>query len=157
MKSGDAYLLAYDEVGVDYVDYMVIHDVQANSALISEEARVWIRGAAKGKGKSSYVDQPAQWEDTIARASIGAERVFQIQVIVAPPNAYEPKFNAAQILSKRNGVYCTEDFFGVASGAKNVLSAMNPARARIRVMCPSSLSQAESDRIRKASVDELGS
>ena len=67
-----------------------------------------------GKGKPSYIDQPALWEDEIARASIGAERSFQIQVIVAAPGAYQQKFDATTILCKEGGIFKTKEFFDVA-------------------------------------------
>jgi len=138
-------------------DYVVVHDVQANSPNISEEASVWVKGAAKGKGKPSYIDRPAEWEDVIARASIGQERGFQIQVIVAPPGAYEQKFDAATILFRdHNALYQTKEFFEIASGVKNVLSAMNPARSRIKVMCPSDLSKDEREAVKQASIATLG-
>jgi HD superfamily phosphohydrolase len=138
-------------------DYVVIHDVAANSRDISEEARVWVKGATVGKGKQSYIDRPAEWEDAIARGSIGPERSFEIQVIVAPPSAYEQRFDAATILFRDdNGVYRTQEFFEVASGVKGVLSAMNPARARIKVMGSAGLSQSEREKIRQASVAQLG-
>ena len=129
-------------------DYEVVHQVQAKSSNISDQARVWVKGAAMGKGKQSYVDQPAQWEDAIARSSIGAERGFQVQVIVAPPNAYEQKFDAAVILFKdEKGDYRTKEFFDTASRVKEVLSAMNPARATIKVMCASAIEEAERQRV----------
>jgi HD superfamily phosphohydrolase len=139
-------------------DYSVIHDVQAGSPNLSEAARVWVKQATRGsgKGKASYIDQPAQWEDAIARASIGVERIWQIQVIVAPPNAYEQKFNAAQILYRDHKGYRTEEFFKLASSVKNVLSAMNPARARIRVMCPRNMSDGDREKITNACREELG-
>jgi HD superfamily phosphohydrolase len=138
-------------------DYEVVHQVQAKSPNISDQARVWVKGAAMGKGKQSYVDQPAQWEDAIARSSIGAERDFQVQVIVAPPNAYEQKFDAAVILFKdEKGSYRTKEFFDTASRVKEVLSAMNPARATIKVMCSSAIEEAERQRVKQASVVELG-
>lgn len=139
-------------------DFVVLHDVQASSPNISEEASAWVKSAAKGRGKPSYIDRPAEWEDAIARNSIGAERAFQVQVIVAPPGAYEQKFDAATILLRdQNLTYQTKEFFGLASGVKNVLSAMNPARARIKVMCPSSLSGGDRERIKQASIAVLGS
>ena len=137
-------------------DYLVVHDVQAGSPNISEEAKLWIKGAAMGKGKSIYIHKPATWEDTIARASIGPERSCQIQVIVAPPSAYEQKFNAAQILFKENGTYRTKEFFEAASVVKNVLAAMNPARSRIKVMCSAELNHEEREKVKQASVAELG-
>jgi uncharacterized protein len=152
----DAAKRLLDEL-IRNAEYSVVHDVRANSSGISELARSWVRSAAKGRGKPSYIDQPAQWEDAIARASIGAERGFQIQVIVAPPSAYEPKFNAALILFRENGAYCTREFFDVASEAKNVLSAMNPARARIRVMCPSDIGADDRAKVKQAAGAELGS
>lgn len=79
-------------------------------------------------------------------------------MIVAPPGAYEQKFDAATILLRdQNLTYQTKEFFGLASGVKNVLSAMNPARARIKVMCPSSLSGGDRERIKQASIAVLGS
>jgi HD superfamily phosphohydrolase len=142
---------------VTNTEYFVVHDVEAKSPTISDEARVWIKGATLGKGKQSYIDRPAQWEDAIARASVGPERSFQIQVIVAPPSAYEQKFDAAIILLKSHGNYQTQRFFEVASGVEDVLSAMNKYRAKIRVTCPSSLSYEDRERIKQASVAELGS
>ena len=103
-----------------------------------------MNGAVKGnKGRLSYVDRPASWEDTIASNSIGNDQSFQILVITAPPGAYEQKFDSAQILVRdEGGLFRTKEFFELAKGAKEVLSAMNPARARIRVMCSSDLSRA---------------
>ncbi len=139
-------------------DFTVIHDVPANSPDISEEARLWVKGAAKGKGKKSYVDRPAEWEDEIARASVGPERSFQIEVIVAPPGAYEQKFDAATILKRdSSGMFQTKEFFETASGVKDVLSAMNPARARIKVMCPADLSDHDLALIKQAALATLGS
>jgi hypothetical protein len=137
-------------------DYVVVHDVEARSPNVSDEARVWIKGAAMGKGKQSYIDRPEEWEDAIARSSIGPERSFQIQVIVAPPSAYDHKFDAAVILLKSDGFYRTKQFFEVASGVKDVLTAMNKARARIKVMCPSGLTSKEYEQIKQASVKVLG-
>src|SRR5437867_9420450 len=120
------------------------------SAWVTSAERYWVILAKRRR--------PAQWEDEIARASIGAERSSQIQLIVASPGAYQKKFDAALILfTDENGVYRTAEFFKVASAVKNVLSAMNPARARIRVMCSSALSLADSQRIKRASVAVLGS
>lgn len=139
-------------------NYEVVHEVQAKSEKISEHARLWVKGATKGKGKQSYVDQPAQWEDAIARSSIGPERSSQIQVIVAPPNAYEQKFDAAVILYRDDtGTYKTKEFFATASRVKEVLSAMNPARATIRVMCSGAIEKPERQKIKQASAEELGS
>jgi HD superfamily phosphohydrolase len=137
-------------------DYVVVHDLSTSSPNITEEVSAWVKGVTKGKGKPSYIDKPAQWEDAIARGSIGSERAFQIQVIVAPPSAYQQKFSAARILFKADGLYKTDEFFEVASSVKEVLSAMNPARARIKVMCPSELDQAERDRIKQSAIAELG-
>jgi len=109
-----------------------------------------------GKGKQSYIDRPAEWEDAIARESIGAERSFQIQLIVASSAAYQKKFDAALILCKDDEVYQTKQFFEMASGVKDVLTAMNPARARIKVVCPDDLSQADRKAIKQASVAALG-
>jgi hypothetical protein len=111
-----------------------------------------------GKGKQSYVDQPTNWEDAIARSSIGFERSFQIQVIVAPPNAYAQRFDATRILFRDDkGAYRTKGFFETASTVKEVLSAMNPERATIKVMCSSAIGEAERQRIKQASVAQLGS
>jgi HD superfamily phosphohydrolase len=137
-------------------DYVVVHDVRADSETISEEAKVWVKGATIGKGKPSYIDQPASWEDEIARASIGADRAFQIQVIVAPPGAYQQKFDATTVLCKRNGVFETREFFEVAITVKEVLAAMNPARARIKVMCSGDLTAEDRLKVGKAAAAILG-
>jgi HD superfamily phosphohydrolase len=137
-------------------DYVVVHDVRADSGSISDDARVWVKGATVGKGKPSYVDKPASWEDEIARASVGAERSFQLQVIVAAPGAYQQKFDATTILYKRNGVFETKEFFDVALTVKEVLAAMNPARARIKVMCASDMAAEDKLKVREAAATILG-
>ncbi len=138
--------------------YELVHQVQAKSSKISEGAQLWVRDAAKGKGKQSYINRPAEWEEAIAASSIGAERSFQVQVIVAPPNAYEPKFDAATILFKdETGAYRTKGFFDNVSRVKEVLSAMNSARATIKVMCSAAVGDEDRKKIKLASVEELGS
>ncbi len=139
-------------------EFEVVHQVLVKSPNISDEARAWVRSATMGnKGKKSYVDQPATWEDAIARESIGAQRVFQIQVIVAPPSAYEQKFDGATILERDElGLYRTNGFFERTSRVKDVLSAMHPARSMIKVMCDSKVTEAERKRIKLASISELG-
>jgi HD superfamily phosphohydrolase len=138
-------------------DYTVIHQVQTDSETMSDDAKTWVKNVTKGKGKASYIDRPAGWEDAIARASVGADRAAEVQVIVAPPNAYQQqKFIGASILSKADGAYRSRDFFEIASVAKEALSKMTSARAKIKVMCPSSLSDPDKEKIRRASLDELG-
>ena len=80
-------------------------------------------------------------------------------MIVAPPVAYDPKFNAATILTRKDGVYQTDEFFNAApqgAQAKEMLTAMNPLRARIKVMCPSSFSATERQMVKDAAIEELG-
>jgi len=137
-------------------DYILVHDVRADSETISQEALVWVKGATMGKGKPSYIDQPALWEDEIARASIGAERSFQIQVIVAPPGAYQQKFDATTILCRQEGVFQTMELFDVAITVKEVLAAMNPARARIKVMCAGDVTSNDQSKVREAAASILG-
>jgi HD superfamily phosphohydrolase len=134
---------------LDYIvsdsEFEVIHEVSVKSRTISDEASAWVKSAmVDKKGKKCYVDQPATWEDAIARASIGVEHFSQIQVIVAPPSAYEQKFDGATILTKdESGAYKTSGFFEKTPRVKEVLSEMNPARSLIRVMCDSKLSAAD--------------
>jgi uncharacterized protein len=142
---------------VTALDYMVVHEVRIGSDQLSDEVKTWVSGATKGKGKPSYIDKPAQWEDSIARDSVGVERAAEIQAIVPPASAYVQKFNSTPILSMENRAYRIRQFFDVASDAKEVLSAMNPARAKIRIMCPSNLPERDKESIRQASVAELGS
>jgi hypothetical protein len=144
---------------ISNISYDVIHQVEAKSKSISDEAKTWIVGAAKGtKGKQSYVDRPAEWEEVIASNTIGVDRSAEILLITAPPGAYEQKFDAAQILVRDDhGVFSTTEFFELAKGVKEVLSAMNPARSKIRVMCSSGLSASDRDKIKRSSVELLGS
>jgi HD superfamily phosphohydrolase len=137
-------------------DYVVVHNVRADSPSISAEAQVWVKGATMGKGKPSYIDQPTSWEDEIARASIGPDRSTEIQVIVAPPGAYQQKFDATVILCRRNGVFETKEFFDVAITVKEVLAAMNPARARIKVMCSSEITIEDQSKVSEAAAATLG-
>jgi HD superfamily phosphohydrolase len=137
-------------------DYVVVHDVRADSVTISQEALVWVKGATMGKGKPSYIDQPALWEDEIARASIGADRSFQIQAIVAPPGAYQHKFDATTILCMQDGVFKTKELFDVAITVKEVLAAMNPARARIKVMCSGDMTAEDRAKVSEAAASILG-
>jgi HD superfamily phosphohydrolase len=139
--------------------YEVVHQVEAKSENISAEAKAWIIGAAKGnKGKQSYVDRPIEWEGGIASSTIGADRSAEILLITAPPGAYEQKFDGAQILVRdKEGLFSTKEFFELAKSVKEVLSAMNPARSKIRVLCSSSLDRPDREKVRLASVDLLGS
>jgi HD superfamily phosphohydrolase len=138
--------------------YDVIHEVQSKSDGMSDELRTWVRGATvTSKGWQSYIVRPAEWEEVIATNTIGAERSFEVLIIAAPPAAYELKFDSAQILFKDSGIFRTKKFFELASGVKNVLSEMNTARARIKVMCSSGLSLTDRSKIRQASIEQLGS
>jgi hypothetical protein len=76
---------------------------------------------------------------------------------VASPAAYKPKFNAATILLKRDGVYQTREFFEVASAVKNVLSEMVPSRAKIKIMCSGDLSSSDREKVKRAAIEVLGS
>lgn len=137
--------------------YDVVHEVEAKSKNISAEAKAWIMGAVKGtKGKQSYVDRPVEWEGVIAANTIGDNRSAEVLLITAPPGAYEQKFDGAQILVKEEGRFRTREFFEQVKYVKEVLSEMNPARSKIRVMCSSDLNDSERHQIRQASVDLLG-
>jgi HD superfamily phosphohydrolase len=139
------------------LDYVVVHDVgiKQNGSAVAD----WAKGTAKGKTgdlKLRYILQPAQWEESIAHASVGMERVAQIQVVVPPLSAYSTqKFSAARVLRKRSGKYLTQEFFNVVDQAQKVLEEMNPARARLRVMCPNSFTPAEKESVRQAASQEL--
>ena len=142
------------------LDYIVVHEIGVKTTKDSAAAR-WAAGAAKGRTgdlKLRYIEEPAQWEESIAASSIGTDRVEQIQVIVPPLSAYSAqKFSAARILLKRNGVYETEEFFKLAKQAERVLEEMNPPRAQIRIMCAGRLTDSEKDKVKQAAIDELDS
>ena len=140
------------------LDYIVAHEVWTNSPTISDDAKQWVRSATKGagKGKQSYIQKPAQWEEAIAEASVGKKHLAQIQVILPTPSAYMPKFNGARILRKRAGVFGTEEFFEVTKQMQAILTAMNRYRSTIKVTCPRHFALSAVEAIKKAAVDELG-
>jgi HD superfamily phosphohydrolase len=139
------------------LDYVVVHDVGIREE--GSAAAAWASGATKGRTgdlKLRYILQPAQWEESIAQASIGMERVAQIQVVVPPLSAYSTKFSAARILRRRFDKYSVEEFFRVSDQAQKALAEMNRARARLKVMCPNAFTSAEKESVKRAASQELG-
>jgi len=133
------------------LDYVVVHEAPTNAR--DSRAERWARGAAEGKVgdlKLHYIQMPAQWEESIAAASVGQDSMNRIQVVVPPPSAYTPKFIAARILMYQDGVYTAEEFVKVAPRVGEVLKEMNSARARIKVMCSRDFSPDQRDRIKGA-------
>jgi HD superfamily phosphohydrolase len=139
------------------LDYVVVHDVWIGTE--GTAAASWTRGVTKGRTgdlKLRYIEQPKQWEESIAvESGIGLDRVAQIQVIVPSPSAYQPRFNAARVLLNPAGPFKIGELFKVASHIEKVLKEMNPARARIKVMCASSFTPTEREKLKEAAVKEL--
>lgn len=140
------------------LDYVTVHCVAIRNKPGSP-ARHWFDGATMGRTgdlKLHYIRQPAQWEESIASASVGADRISQIQVVVPPPSACIQKSSAARVLIGRGSGFQCEELFKVLPRAERILAEMISARARITVMCSNRFTAAEKEQIRQASMQELG-
>jgi HD superfamily phosphohydrolase len=140
------------------LDYITIHGVSIKNKHGSP-ASLWFDGATMGRTgdlKLRYIRQPAQWEESIASATVGVDRISQIQVVVPPPSACIQKSSAARILIEGESGFQCQELFKVLPRVERILAEMAPARARITVMCSNRFTAAEKEQIKQASIQELG-
>jgi HD superfamily phosphohydrolase len=134
------------------LDYVSVHQMPATSKGQKAPPVIvnWLNDVLIEENEIAYISRPSGWEEKIAQNSIGADRAWQIQVILPDPSVYEQQHSATKLLRRTNSGYQTVDFLDTSQVVKNILERMNIQRQKIMVMCPAKLESQERDRIKTA-------
>ena len=135
------------------LDYVCVYEVPATAkeGALPHIIENWLNDVLIGDRQIAYITRPGNWEKEIAEKSVGAERAWQIQVILPDPGLYQQAHSETKLVTTDNAGRCKiVNFFDRSRVVKEILERMNLQRQTIMVMCPTRLPSAERDQIKNA-------
>jgi len=135
------------------IDYVCVYEVPATEKeeVLPPIIENWQRDVLIGDRQIAYITKPGNWEKEIAENSVGAERAWQIQVILPDPGLYQQAHSETKLVITDNAGRCQiVNFFDRSRIVKEILARMNLQRQTIMVMCPARLPSGERDQIKDA-------